>query len=161
MATPPRRPGKDAQALSLGALAEVLGYHLAQATVATTAVFERHVGESFTLRKVEFSLLMLLLANGAISPKPLAKALALTAPKLTLLLDRLQQRGLLVRERNPDDGRSQHIVLTADGRRLAQASAAAAGPMEHDLTERLTRAERAMLVELLCKLGGRRPPAWP
>jgi DNA-binding MarR family transcriptional regulator len=147
--------------LALGPLADLLGWHLAQATVPTTAAFERHVGVPFALRKVEFSLLMLLLANapkGPVSPKVLAQALALTAPKLTMLLDRLQQRGLLQRDRNPDDGRSQHIVLTDEGQRLARGVAAAALPMEQDLAQRLSRAEYAMLVELLSKLGGRRPP---
>ena len=66
-------------------------------------------------------------SNGPLAPKQLAGALTLTAPNLSLLLDRLQNRGLLRRERNPADGRSQHIVLTDKGRRLARASAAAAG----------------------------------
>jgi DNA-binding MarR family transcriptional regulator len=146
-------------ALSLGPLAGIVGYHIAQASVATYEAFERHIGEPFELRKVDFSLLMLLHANGALSPKQLAATLTLTSPNLTLLLDRLQARGLLRRERNPADGRSQHIRLTDSGQRLARDSAAAAQPMEADLRQRLTRAEHAMLIELLCRLAGRKPPA--
>ena len=103
--------------LSLGVLADVLGYHIAQAAVTTYGTFERHVGEPFGLRKVEYSLLMLLLANGPLSPKRLGQALALSAPNLTLLLDRLQDRGLIRRERSATDGRSQNIVLTDAGPR--------------------------------------------
>ena len=147
-------PRQDIATLSLGPLAEVLGYHLALASVATSAGFERHVGRAFDLRKVEFSLLMLLLANGTVVPKRLTPALSITAPKLTMLLDRLHARGLLRRERNPNDGRSQHIVLTPAGLRLARACAAAAAPMEQDLTDRLSRAERVLLLKLLAKLGG-------
>ena len=73
-------------------------------------------------------------------------------------VDRLQERGVLRRERNPADGRSQHIVLTDKGQRLARDTAAAAAPMERELQQRLTRAEHAMLIELLCRLSGRRPP---
>lgn len=159
-AAAPRRPADAPATLALGPLADLLGWHLAQATVLTTAGFERHVGRPLALRKVEFSLLMLLLANapgGPVSPKTLAQALALTAPKLTMLLDRLQLRGLLARERNPADGRSQHIVLTDEGLRLARQAQAAAAPMEQDLGKHLSRAEHAMLVELLAKLGARRP----
>jgi MarR family transcriptional regulator for hemolysin len=117
-------------------------------------LFERFVGEPFGLRKVEFSLLLLVLTNRAIPPKQLARALAVTAPTLTLLLDRLQQRGLLRREPNPRDGRSQNVVLTEAGQRLAEDAAAASAPMESGLRERLSPAEQAMLIELLEKLGG-------
>lgn len=144
--------------LSLGTLSGLMGYHIAQAAVTTYAAFDEHIGKPFGLRKVEFSLLVLLLANGPLTPRQLAGTLTLTAPTLTLLLDRLQERGLLRRERNPNDGRSQHIVLTAKGRRVADDSAAAAGPMERGLQSRLSRAEHAMLIELLCRLTGSTPP---
>ncbi len=144
--------------VALGPLTGVVGYHIAQAAVTTVAAFDQHVGRPFQLRKVEFSLLMLLHANGPLPPKRLAATLALTAPNLTLVLSRLQQRGLVDRERNPDDGRSLHIVLTDQGRRLAQDSARAAATMELDLLQRLSPAEHAMLIELLCRLAGRPRP---
>jgi len=150
-------PTKD-RALSLGPLTSIVGYHIAQAAVTTYGAFDRHIGRPFELRKVEFSLLMLLHANGPLSPKQLATTLTLTSPNLTLLLDRLQSRGLLRRERNPSDGRSQHILLTEKGQRLARDSAAAAVPMERELQQPLSRAEHAMLIELLCRLTGRAPP---
>ena len=107
------------------------------------------------LGNVEYSLLLLVLANGALSPKRLAQALALSAPNLTMLLDRLQDRGLLRRERSLVDRRSQNVVLTDEGQRIAQASAAQAVPMESALDNLLSRAERAMLIELLRKVAGR------
>jgi DNA-binding MarR family transcriptional regulator len=150
-------PGHDGD-ISLGPLSDIVGYHVAQAAVTTYGAFERHIGKPCGLRKVEFSLLMLLHANGPLSPKQLATTLTLTSPTLTLLLDRLQERGLLRRQRNPADGRSQHILLTDKGLRLARDSAAAAVPMERELQQRLTRAEHAMLIELLCRLAGRSSP---
>ena len=141
--------------LSLGVLSDVLGYHVAQAAVTTVALFDRHIAAPFCLRKVEYSLLLLLQANGPLTPKRLGHALALSAPNLTLLLDRLQERALLRRERSTTDGRSQNIVLTEAGERLARESAAAAAPMEAELGDRLTRAERLMLIELLRKVAGR------
>jgi DNA-binding MarR family transcriptional regulator len=141
--------------LSLGPLAGIVGFHIARAAVTTYDAYDRFIGKPFDLKKVEFSLLMLVQANGEIPPKRLARALAVTAPNLTLLLDRLQDRGLLKRERNPLDGRSQHVVLTDKGRRLARDAAAAAGPMEQELQGRISRAEHAMLIELLGKLSAR------
>ena len=142
-----------AAALSFGALNGIVGFHIARAAVTTLGAFERFIGKPFALRKSEFSLLMLVSANAAIAPKRLARALAVTAPKLTLLLDRLQARSLLKRERNPEDGRSQHIVLTAKGAKLAHDAAAAGQAMEHELQAGLSAAEHAMLIELLKKLG--------
>ena len=144
--------------LSFGPLAGIVGFHIARAAVTTYDAFERFIGKPFDLRKVEFSLLMLVQANEAIAPKRLARALAVTAPNLTLLLDRLQDRGLIRRERNPLDGRSQNVVLTDRGRKLAREAAAAAEPMERELLSNLSGAEHAMLIELLDKLSGRALP---
>jgi DNA-binding MarR family transcriptional regulator len=148
---PPR-----ATALAWGALADIVGFHLARAAVATDEAFETHVGQPCALRKVEFSLLMLLLANAQLPPKRLAQALAVTAPNLTLLLDRLQERRLLRRERHPQDGRSQNVVLTTRGHKLAQKASAAARAVQAQEHQRLSHAEHAMLIELLDKLSTRR-----
>lgn len=141
--------------LSFGPLAGIAGFHLARAAVTTQSSFQRHIGTTFEVSKIEFSLLMLVLANPGIVPKRLARALAVTAPKLTLLLDGLQARRLIERQRNAADGRSQHLVLTDRGRKLARDAAAAAEPMERELLGHLSRAEHAMLIELLGKLAGR------
>jgi len=145
----------EPDALVLGALSEVLGFHVAQAAVFTVGLFDKHVGRPFGLRKTEYSLLLLLLANGPLPPKRLAQALVLSAPNLTMLLDRLQGRGLLRRERSQTDRRSQFIVLTAEGERVARASGDAAGTMERETLVRLSPAEHAMLIELLGKVAGR------
>lgn len=145
---------KTSAELKLGHLYGQLGYHLARASVITTEAFHACVGQPFQLRKVEYSLLMLLLANQALSPKQLVKALALTAPNLTMLLDRLQERGLIVRERNPNDGRSQHVRLTPEGLKLTQAADQASHAMYDHWQKRLSPAENAMLLELLAKVYG-------
>ncbi len=148
-------PADDHTALQLGPLNDLLGFHLAHATVTTAALFERRIGLPFGLSKVEYSMLMLLLSNGPLNPKRLAHALALTPPKMTMLLDRLQSRGLLLRERSEIDRRSQNVLLTDEGQQIAANSAAAATSAEAALSSKLSRAERAMLVELLRKVSGR------
>jgi DNA-binding MarR family transcriptional regulator len=141
-------------ALDLGVLREVLGFHITLANIATVAVFERHVGTPFDLRKAEFSLLMLLLANGPTPPKLLSRTLRLSAPNLTMLIDRMQAKHWLRRDRNPADRRSQLLVLSAEGQSLAQRAQGVAKTMEHGLLRRLSGAERAMLFELLAKVAG-------
>jgi DNA-binding MarR family transcriptional regulator len=141
--------------IQLGVLQGLIGYHLAQATVASGQLFQRDILDPYGLRKTEFSLLMLVFNNGPLPPKRLGQILSLSAPNLTMLLDRLQSRGVVERIRNPSDKRSQHIVLTETGLQLASASMAAAAQMENDLANRLSKAEHAMLIELLRKVAGR------
>ena len=147
-------PAPGGSRLDVGALSGIVGFHLARAVVTTRTAYERCIGKPFELKRAEFSLLMIVLANEAVAPKRLARALAVTAPKLSLLLDGLQARGLITRQPNPNDGRSQHVQLTAQGRKLAREAAAAAQPMEQQVAGPLTRAEHAMLIELLDKLTG-------
>jgi DNA-binding MarR family transcriptional regulator len=139
-----------------GVLDNVVGHHLACARVTTHVTFLAHVGQPYDLRPVEYSLLMLLAANAQLTPKQLAQSLALSAPNLTILLDRLQDRGALQRVRSEVDRRSQHVMLTDAGRALADEITTRTPAMEAELDGCLSRAERAMLIELLDKVARHR-----
>lgn len=140
-----------------GVLDTVVGHHLACARVTTHVTFLKHFGQPFDLRPVEYSLLMLLAANAQLTPKQLAQSLALSAPNLTILLDRMQDRGVLQRVRSEVDRRSQHVMLTDAGRALADEIATKTPAMESELDGCLSRAERALLIELLDKIARHRP----
>lgn len=137
--------------LDEGALHGIVGYQLAQATVATTQVFQATVGGPLDLRPVEFTVLALVLANPGVSAKQLAQALAVTPPNITTWIDRLEQRGLVERERSTVDRRAQHIRATAAGSLRAGEAVAAVLAAEQQALAGLSPAERAMLVELLGK----------
>jgi len=147
-----RAAGPRAQELDEGALGGVLGYHISQAVVTTLGLFARHVGEPQDLRPVEFSLLLLLQSNEQVTPKQLAQTLALSAPNLTILLDRLQERGVIERVRSDSDRRSQNVLLTAAGAELAQRCVELCATMEQDLDDCLTPGEHLLLIELLQKV---------
>jgi DNA-binding MarR family transcriptional regulator len=138
--------------LDLSPVQHLLGFRLALAEVGTRRVFQRHVGTPFQLRPVEFTLLMLLRANPAVTPKRLAQALRLSPPNVTVLVDRLAGRGLVQRQRSPDDGRATILQLTDVGADLAQRAFRASRNMEEGLLQALTPGERALLGELLQKL---------
>lgn len=130
----------------------MIGYHIATARVTTHNLFIRHIGEPFGLRPVEYTLLMLIQANAGLAPKQLSRMLALSGPNLTILLDRVQERGLIERVRSQVDRRSQQVMLTAEGSALAVKLAARTPEMEAELQRSLSPAERAMLIELLTKV---------
>ena len=74
-------------------LAHVLGYQLARASVFTRNAFNHAIGEPMHLRPVEFTILELIAHNASATQKQLASALSMTAPGMTVLLDRLEERG--------------------------------------------------------------------
>ncbi len=148
----PARAGAGT-ALDESALGHLVGYRLAKADVPAKRVFKRHVGTPLKLQPVEFSLLVLLLANASATPKQLSHALDVAPPKITALVARLAERGLVRRQRSVADGRALDVLLTPEGRALAQRAQRLAQTMEAAwLQQALTPGERALLVELLAKL---------
>ena len=149
--------GDDApRALDHGALDAVLGYQLSLADVPSKRLYFKHIGEPFRLRPVEYSLLVLVLFNGNdVTQKQLGQALCLPAPNLTILLDKLAERGLIARERSEVDRRVQHVRLTDVGMRLAQAAHARVPAMEREWSGLLSAQEKALLARLLRKMAGR------
>ena len=95
---------------------------------------------------------MLLLGNRDVTAKRLAQTLRVSPPNVTVLIDRLAERGLVTRARSPTDGRALHLQLTDKGAELARKSQRASLTMESALLAPLSPAERAMLGELLTKL---------
>jgi len=138
--------------VSQGILSRVVGFHIARARARTLSMFLHHIGERMNLRPVEYSLLMLLRENDTLTPKQLSGALSLSAPMLTQLLDRLEERGHVDRVRNAADRRSQLVRLSHAGRQFVDELARLTPSMEADLSRSLSDAERAMLIELLQKV---------
>lgn len=138
--------------LAEAALHGVIGYQLAQATVASTQVYMARVGTPFELRPVEFTILMLVDENPGVSAKHLAQALAVTPPNITMWMEKLEARGLVERERSTTDRRAQHIRCTASGSALARKAVRLVLDGEQAALTVLSPAERAMLVELLHKV---------
>jgi DNA-binding MarR family transcriptional regulator len=138
-------------------MGHLLGYHITQANVPSRKVFLKHIGAPFKLSPVEFTILMLVAGNRDVTQKQLSQALAVSAPNVTTLLDRLTERELLTRVRNESDRRSQHVRLTRKGTALVREVREISLTMERDLLRNLSEAERGILIELLQKVArGRR-----
>lgn len=63
---------------------------------------------------------MLRLAEGPLSLSELAEALSVDAPYATLIVDSLQQRGLVERHQDPADRRRKLVALTPEGKDATQ-----------------------------------------
>ncbi|MES2942513.1 MAG: MarR family transcriptional regulator [Pseudomonadota bacterium] len=141
--------------LDAGELHELLGYLLAQASIATNENFRREVGKPLNLGKVEITILQLIKQNTSVTPSRLARALAISMPAVTVWIAKLEQRGLLLRQKNPNDFRSQHFCVTPEGDALVSKVITTLVHADTQTMKHMSPGERAMLFELLRKVARR------
>jgi DNA-binding MarR family transcriptional regulator len=154
---PTRPDSTPAGRLVEARLHHVMGYQLAQATIATTLVYMREVGDPFELRPVEYTILSLINENPDGSAAQLAQALSVTAPNITMWIDKLEGRGLVQRTRSETDKRAQHLRLTDKGATLVAQATEKLLQGERDAFAHLSEGERTILIELLHKVALTRP----
>jgi len=147
----PRLDMTPAGRLEEAQLHHVLGYQLAQASIVTSALYTRSVGDPFELRPVEYTVLTLISENPGGSLARLARALAVTAPNITTMVDRLEKRGWVARTPSEQDRRSQLLHPTAKGEALVRKTTQLILDAEKTALP-LTPGEHSMLVELLHKV---------
>jgi len=139
----------------------LVGYRLAQAGAGTNRVFDEFLGKPLALRRVDYTILVLVDANRDATNRQLARLLGLSMPYLTVTLDKLVARGLLSRVRNDVDRRSNLLRLSKAGKALLRKADLIAASMESALLGRLTQGEAAILFELLDKITSPRHPHPP
>ena len=147
VAAPKRKPGR----LDDSGLSHLVGYAASRAALELRKVFTRHM-DAHGLTTPQFSILMLIADNGDLNQKQLGQALDISPPNMAVTLDRMAERGWIERVRSTRDRRAQQIHLTAAGRLLAERTRKIAATMEEPALAALSRAERALLIELLRKI---------
>lgn len=100
--------------ISFGELGQTIGFNLRLAQQASFQAFARRVGSS-DLRPGFYATLALIHENPGISQTALSQANGRDKSTLTPLLDELEQRGLVIRERLATDRRSYSLRLTTEG----------------------------------------------
>lgn len=135
----------------LGELADIVGFHIRLAHVAVY----RHFTETFSdieLTQKQVSVLWLVDDHPGISQIAVGQRLQMDRATTMTIVNRLQERGYLRRERSTSDARKQALFLTPEGRKaLAKAKGCIA---EHEawLKGRFTPDEVKKLVEMLARI---------
>ena len=73
------------------------------------------------------------------------------ANNVVLLLNELEDSGLLIRRRDPDDRRRHRVYVTATGREALERAARAQEQIEDEVLQALSSEERAVLWQLLTR----------
>lgn len=122
-----------------------------------------HMTPLFTglgLQEGEFDVLATLRRSGLpyrLSPTQLYEAMMLTSGGMTARLNRMEKRGLIARQPNPDDRRGVLVQLTDRGRDLVERAVALHAENETRLLSALTTDEQMQLNGLLRKLAAGLP----
>jgi DNA-binding MarR family transcriptional regulator len=147
MGRPPAKP------VDRGLLPGLLGYALRSTQSAVFADFAAtfaRAGEDLT--PGEFGLLVLVERNAGLSQMALARALGIDRSTLVPILDRLQERGFLVRHRSPTDGRTHALALTPAGEKALARFARLVQLHEKRIASHLSASEIKTFIALLDKV---------
>ena len=101
----------------------------------------------------DFGALEVLLHKGPQPVNALGRKVLLTSGSTTAAIDRLERRGLVTRQDDPEDRRARVVHQTPAGRRLIQKAFRAHEADMEQAVAGLAAGERAALIELLKKLG--------
>jgi DNA-binding MarR family transcriptional regulator len=121
-----------------------LTYLLRQASAAVRLSMERELAD-LAVTPPQFSALTMLMAYGELSNAELARLTLQTPQTVNVIIGNLERRGMVVKRPDDSNGRILRLVITADGRRLAEKCKVRADRIEALLQTRLKPAtERAV-----------------
>jgi DNA-binding MarR family transcriptional regulator len=137
--------------IDFGPLENWVGFHLRLAQNASFQAFTREAS-NIDLSPGRFATLMLIGRNPGISQTALSRANARDKSSLTPVLEDLERRKLVRRERPKNDRRSYRLTLTPSGERLLQELTACAERHDRNLDRIIGPRDRARFLKILKKL---------
>ncbi|MGB0748311.1 MAG: MarR family winged helix-turn-helix transcriptional regulator [Magnetospiraceae bacterium] len=109
--------GREAEPISESHLDDLIGYHIRRASNIIQADLARTL-KPFDLRMLTLSALAVIAGNPGLRQSQLADALEIERPNLVVVVDELERRELILRERTPTDRRAYALTPTLAGRTL-------------------------------------------
>lgn len=137
--------------LDYGILKELLGYHVRLAQVSVFRDFAANLRE-YDMLPTQFGTLVIIGANPGIKQTDLARAIQLDRSTIVPLLDRLEKRGWVTRERLPSDRRTNALKLTPTGVEFLNKLTPLVRIHDQHIQEKLDKNEQNQLVKLLNKI---------
>lgn len=149
------RPGSIVRVagLSYGDLDEHFGYVLRRAQLAGFEAFHRAT-ERLDITPARYTALVIVGANPGLSQSALGAALGTARSGAMMLADWMEERRLVERRHQPDDGRSWGLYLTRRGEARLRDVKRRVRANDAAFAARLTAGERVRLRQLLEKLTG-------
>jgi DNA-binding MarR family transcriptional regulator len=140
----------EAPQLMFAELDGLLGYHLRRAQGAMHRDFMASVAQ-FELTQKQAATLWLIHANPAVSQVSIAAALGMDRATMMSVIDRLEDRGYVIRKRSMVDRRRQELYLTPSGQNTLRKVKARINEHEARVRAMFTKTEIDALIETLHK----------
>ncbi len=125
---------------------------LMRASNAVTEKLHRHLAK-VRLSISQFGVLEALFHLGPLCQKQIGTKILKTSGNITLVIDNLEKRGLVSREKDPDDRRKIKVILTPEGQALIETLFPVHSRIAENVFSSLDSAEQTTLGSLLKKLG--------
>jgi DNA-binding MarR family transcriptional regulator len=134
-------------------LEKSIAYHLRKAQVASFRAFARHVKRP-RATPTQYTTLVLIDANPGLSQVDLGRILGIDRASTMTVIDALQERDWVVRNRSTVDRRKHELLLTAEGTVALRALKRAVLRHEREFAARIPARDARWLVSVLRKLSG-------
>ncbi|HKU96032.1 MAG TPA: MarR family transcriptional regulator [Vineibacter sp.] len=151
VAAPPSAPARASDAVSIGPMAEFIGFHLRKAQNASFQAFARRVGQT-ALSPGTFAVLTLIQHNPGISQTALSRADGRDKSSLTPALNALERHGLILRQRLPANRRTYALNLTPAGEKVLAELTRHAEAHDRSLDRIVGAADKPRLIRLLRRI---------
>ena len=153
----PKLGAAQSDAPQIDALLDGLfGYHLKRAGNVMQLDLKAAL-KPFDLRMLTYTALVLIVENPGLRQSQLAEAMDVERPNMVVIIDTLESRELITRDRVPTDRRAYALQTTPAGRRLCEKATIAVKEHEERVLSHLSPEMRQNVIEalkLIRKIGG-------
>lgn len=129
-------------------LRNFIGYHMKRAFNVVQSDLARTL-KPFDLRMLTYTALVLIVDNPGMRQAQLADAMDIERPNLVVIIDELERRELIIRDRVPTDRRAYALKATLAGRQLYEKAIAAVTAHEEHLLVGLDAGTRDTVISVL------------
>ena len=129
-------------------LDDLPGHHIRRLQQIAVALFLQET-EAFNLTPVQYAALKGVAAAPGIDQRTLARTIGLDTSTTGGVLDRLEARGLLQRNANPDDRRVRLLTITSEGNQMLRQITPAMLRAQERILEPLPASERKQFMRML------------
>ena len=133
-------------------LDQFIPYRLSVAANAVSTRISQSYRKRFKLKVPEWRLIAILAEQTRMTPQEIGRSGELDKITVSRAATTLIRRGLVMQDRNPEDGRSHYLLLTPQGRDLYEQVAPAAKALEAELLAGWSDDDRQNLATLLRRI---------
>ena len=115
-------------------------------------LYTKELNKKYSITAAQLNCLLALYENGPLPPSRIAKHMMVNSSTVTGVIDRLEQKGLVTRQRNSPDRRIINIQLTPGGKKMAEVAPPPIQQRVVDGLQKLSSKELDQIILSLTKL---------